>query len=76
MKNNNVRQFNGDKRTKKDILDYCIDYFNTRILEEAYKGGSVTSLAQAVTELQKAFAQMDIDYAISTPTPEQTNEAR
>ena len=76
MNHNNVRQFNGDKNTKKDILDYCIEYFNKRILEEAYKGGSVTSLAQAVIELQKAFEQMEIEYAISTPEPKQVNEAR
>ena len=76
MNTNNVRQFNGDKNTKKDILDYCTSYFNERILEEAYKGGSVTALAQAVNELKKAFEQMDIEYAIPTPQSTPENPAR
>lgn len=76
MNKENIRRFNGDKNTKKDILDFCVAYFNARILEEAYKGGSVTSLAQAVNELKNAFDQLDIEYAIPTQQPKQDNEAR
>lgn len=76
MEKENIRQFNGDKKVKKQILNYCLGFFNERILEEAYKGGSVTSLAQAAVELQKAFDQMEIEYAIPTQQPEQIKEAR
>ena len=76
MNKENVRQFNGNKNAKKDILDFCTNYFNKRILEEAYKGGSVTALAQAVNELKNAFDQMDIEYAIPTQQPDQENPAR
>jgi hypothetical protein len=76
MNQDNLRRFNGDKNTKKDILDFCIEYFNARILEEAYKGGSVTSLAQAVNELKNAFEQLEIEYAVPTQQPPQDNPAR
>ena len=76
MNKDNVRQFNGDKKGKRDILEYCVDYFNGRILEEAYKGGDVRAIATAVVEIKKAFEQMDIDYAIPTQPTEQINEAR
>ena len=76
MNTEKVRQFNGDRTGKKETLDYIVDYLNKRILEEAYRGGDVKSLAGAVTELKKAFEQMDIDYAIPTPKQEPINEAR
>lgn len=76
MNNERVRQFNGDKTGKKDVLDYCLEYFNQRILEEAYRGGDVKSLAGAVNELKKAFEQMEIDYAPPTTPEEPVNEAR
>lgn len=76
MSQEKVRQFNGDRTTKKDVLDYAIDFLNKRILEEAYRGGDVKSLAGAVTELKKAFEQMDIDYAPPIQTEEPVNPAR
>lgn len=76
MNNERVRQFNGDRGGKKDVLDYCVAYFDKRIIEEAYKGNDVRVLALAVTEMRKAFEQMDIDYAIPTPEIETENPAR
>lgn len=76
MNNEKVRQFNVDRAGKKEILDYVLNFLNKRILEEAYRGGDVKSLAGAVTELKKAFEQMDIDYALPTQQPEVINEAR
>jgi hypothetical protein len=76
MKDEKIRQFNGDRNGKKEILDYVLNFLNKRILEEAYRGGDVKSLAGAVTELKKAFDQMDIDYAIPTKQEKPINEAR
>lgn len=76
MNNERVRQFNGDRGGKKDVLDYCTEYFEKRILEEAYKGNDVRVLALAITEVKKAFEQMDIDYAIPTKETEPENPAR
>jgi len=72
----NIRKFNGDRATKKDLLEFIIAYFEERILDTAYNGGDVKSLANAVVEVKKAFEQLDIDYAIPQEETKPTNQAR
>lgn len=71
-----IRQFNGDKGMKIDLLEYLTTHFEKEILKKAYEGQDVKVLAQAVVEIKKAFEQLDIDYAIPTKESIPTNEAR
>ncbi len=71
-----LRVFNGEKNTKQDVLNYCISYFEEQIIDRAYKGHDVKSLADAVVEIKKAFEQLDLDYAIKQKETTPTNEAR
>lgn len=71
-----LRQFNGDRGQRSDLLEYVVAYFEKKILKAAYDGGDVRALAAAVTELKNAFDQLDIDYAITTKEPKPVNEAR
>lgn len=75
-KNENLRRFNGDKTTKKDLQDYIISKFEEAIVKAAYEGKDVKPLANAAIELNKAFNQLDIDYAIPEETTKQVNQAR
>ena len=72
----NLRQFNGDKRTKEDLLNYIITFLEDRIVEKAYKKESVESLADAGNEIRKAFDQLDLDFEVKVKNDEPTNEAR
>ena len=70
-----LRQFNGDKHTKDALFEYLVAYFDEQILDRAYKGHDVTSVATATNELKKAFDQLEIDYGIKEKKATPTNTA-
>lgn len=74
--NENLRRFNGDKNTKKDLREYLIAYFEDAIIDAAYNGRDVKPLAESVKQIKNAFDQLDIDYAIPKKTTDATNQAR
>lgn len=49
---------------KDAVLSYCISYFESKIVERAYKGDSVTEMALAAKELENAFEQINDDFAV------------
>jgi len=72
----NLRRFNGDKNTKKDLLEYLVTFLEDSIVARAYKKENTDSLADASIELKKAFDQLDIDFAIKVKDDEPINQTR
>jgi hypothetical protein len=73
---NQLRQFNGDIHTKEAVLTYCVEFFERQLINRAYEGKDVKSLADAVQELKGAFEQLSIDYGIKQPPKEIIDHSR
>lgn len=71
-----LRRFNDDKATKEALKEYLVGYFKDAIIERALRKQSVESLADAITELEKGFEQLAIDYELPKQNNEQVNPAR
>lgn len=72
---NNLIRFNGDKHTKEDVLAFLVEHFEQEIIYRARNKEDITSLAEAINEVEKAFDQLSILYDPKSAEQEQTNQA-
>ena len=71
-----LTRFNNDTATKEALLSYFQDYMHSKIIERALKKENTYSLADAIIEIDNAFKQIEIDYAITVRTEDGKNHAR
>ena len=71
-----LKRFNDDVNTKEVLLAYFIEYFESKIIERAKEKKDVSSLADAIIELEKAFDQLNIDFNAKHKATEEVNQAR
>ena len=64
MEHQLLQRFNNDKAMKEAVLAYCVEFFEARIVEKAYKGENVTDMALASKALEDAFEQINDDFAV------------
>ena len=57
-----LRQFNGDKGTKQELLDYLVGFFESKIILRAMDKENTDSLVDAIKELESGFEQLDLDF--------------
>lgn len=71
-----LRQFNGDKGTKQELLGFLIGFFEEKIISRSKDKENTDSLVDAIKELESAFEQLDIDLAPPKQENVSTNESR
>lgn len=71
-----LRRFNGDVHTKEAVSNYLVEHFKSEIIRRALLKEDVTSLADAILELEKGFEQLAIDYGIKEQSKQITTQAR
>ena len=57
-----LRQFNGDKGTKQELLDYLVGFFESKIIDRAMDKENTDSLVDAIKELESGFERLDLDF--------------
>lgn len=60
----NVKRFINDKTTVQDVQDAIIEILEQQIVESAYAGKDVSSIAQAKYVLLNAFLKLKQEYGI------------
>lgn len=71
-----LRRFNDDKATKESLQMFLVEFFREKIIERAMEKKDVSSLADAIGELERGFEQLAIEYGLPGQTPTQENPAR
>lgn len=73
---NVLRKLNGDKTTKEAFKEYLTSVVAQVGVGLMFEKKDVSHIADAKMLIDKAFEQLEIDYAIPEQTPEQSNPAR
>lgn len=73
---NHLRQFNGDKNTKQELLEFIHEHINTVALERMYKGEDVSHIKDAKELIDSSFDALEDVYGIKLEPKPHVNHSK
>lgn len=73
---NQLRQFNGDIETKKQLITFIHDYIQSETIKRVYERGDVSHIADAKELIDGAFDLLEETYSLRERPTTPVNEAK
>lgn len=73
---NQLRQFNGDFETKKQLITFIHDYIQSETIKRVYERKDVSGIADAKELIDGAFNALEEMYGLKEKPPVLINEAK